>query len=44
VRGAGGSASATARKSSAQEDSDCYLGTGWQKRFEDKVDEILKRL
>lgn len=28
----------------AQEDSDCLVGQGWQKLFEDKVLEILKKL
>jgi hypothetical protein len=28
----------------AQEDSDCYLGSGWQKLFEEKVEEILRTL
>lgn len=28
----------------AQEDSDCIVGPGWQKIFEDKVSDILKKL
>jgi hypothetical protein len=28
----------------AQEDSDCLVGPGWQRMFEDKVADILKRL
>lgn len=28
----------------AQEDSECLLGTGWQKIYEDKVIEIINKI